>query len=55
MINMKNTIDDLEKSNLELNGKYEEEVKQRTGKIRTILERQKFFKTITTQVLIFQI
>ena len=33
MINMKNTIEDLEKSNLELNGKYEEEVKQRTGKI----------------------
>ena len=37
MINMKNRIDELEKENLDLSKKYDEEVKQRNGK---------FFKNI---------
>lgn len=32
MINMKNTIDDLQKENTEVLKKYEDEVKQKTGK-----------------------
>ena len=32
MINMKNTIEDLQKENTEIHKKYEDEVKQKTGK-----------------------
>lgn len=37
MINMKSTIEDLQKDNLEVQNKYEEEVKQRTGNPRLMI------------------
>ena len=41
MINMKNTIDELQKENTELNKKYEDEVKQKTGKFISNLRLRK--------------
>ena len=38
---MKNTIDDLQKENTELNKKYEDEVKQKTGKFISNLRQRK--------------
>ena len=51
MINMKNTIDDLQKENTEVLKKYEDEVKQKTGKfISNFRQRKEAYNFILSLV-----
>merc|ERR1719147_16925 len=50
MINMKNTIEDLQKENTEIHKKYEDEVKQKTDLQATLTKREEKLKRKEKQI-----